>query len=352
MSLETRELSVAGCSIRLATENDEKRWNQYVKDHEQGSFFHRFEWQNVLGAALGHKSHYLVAENPTGELVGLMPLMEMRSLLFGHSLVSNPFATYGGALAHSPAVREALEERAASLAQSLGVGSLELRLRDPGTSGRPVKLLYECFYKDIDPEPEANLKAIRSKQRNIIRKGIKSGLVSREITVQDFYRVYSESVRNLGTPVFKRALFENILSVFPDNTECVGVYHEEHLLSAAMVFYQGGEICPYFWGGTLDARRYSANDFLAWELINRGASRGCSRFDFGRSKKDTGAYQWKANLGFEPRQLYYEYVLVSDKQVPEVNPNNPKYRMLIAVWKKLPLPMSQILGGAISASLG
>ena len=352
MSLETRGPSVAGCSIRLATANDEKHWNQYVKDHEQGSFFHRFEWQNVLSDALGHSSHYLVAENPEGKLVGLMPLMEMRSLLFGHSLVSNPFATYGGALVHSPAVREALEERAASMAHSLDVGSLELRLRDPGTLGRPVKLLYECFYKDLAPDPEVNLKAIRSKQRNIIRKGIKAGLFSREVSVEQFYAVYSESVRNLGTPVFKRALFEKILEAFPENTECIGVWHETKLMSAAMLFYHGEEVCPYFWGGTYAARKYSANDFLAWELINRAAGRGCKRFDFGRSKRETGAYQWKINLGFEPRQLYYEYELVKDAKMPEVNPNNPKYKLFIGLWKKLPLPVSQILGGWISSSLG
>ncbi|MGE0486797.1 MAG: FemAB family XrtA/PEP-CTERM system-associated protein [Gammaproteobacteria bacterium] len=350
---ETSERAAAPAAVvvRAAEAGDASAWDAFVEAHPDGSFFHRFAWQDAMREGLGHRTHFLLALRD-GAIDGVMPLVEMKSLLFGHSLSSMPFATWGGALAASAATRVALEARAVEIARQLGVGALELRLRQAGDGGRPVKTLYETFSKPIEADPDANMQAIRSKQRNIIRKGMKAGLSGAEADLAAFYPVYAESVRNLGTPVFPRGLFAAIHAAFPADTEFFAVRHEGQVVSAAMNFYFRDQVCPYYWGGLYSARRIAANDFLAWELINRAGARGCRLFDFGRSKKDTGAYQWKVNLGFESRQLYYEYELIRDQAMPDVNPNNPKYRLFIEGWKKLPLPLAMLLGPWISRSLG
>lgn len=338
-------------SLRLANKSDHDRWNKYLAGFDQASFFHQFEWQQILERSFGHRSHFLLAENDSG-LCGVLPLIEMTSPLFGHSLSSSPFATYAGALGDNEAVIRGLYRRATEIGFEQRVGAVEFRLRQPSGLDHPTKSLYENFDKEIFDDADQNMQAIRSKQRNIIRKAIKNGLVSRVCDVDTFYAVYAESVRNLGTPVFSKQLFREIVSTFPDSVELLAAYHEDRPVSAAMNFHYGDTVCPYYWGGVFAARRLNGNDFLCWEIINRAAARGCTRFDFGRSKKGTGAHKWKSNLGFTAHQLFYEYALVRDNKIPEQNPNNPKYAVFIEAWKKLPLPVAGFLGPLISRTLG
>lgn len=341
----------SGLAVRVSTASDRPAWDRFVNAHPYGSVFHLYAWQDVLRDALGHRPHFLVAER-SGELVGVMPLVEMRSFFFGHTLSSMPFATWSGPLGSEREVVVALEHHAVDLARAFRVDTLELRYRERSDVDRPVKLIYETFSKPIEPDADANMKAIRSKQRNVIRKGMKAGLTGAETDFETFFRIYSESVRNLGTPVFSSRLFRAIREAFPENTEYFGVFDDGRALSAAMLFYFRDTVCPYYWGGLYAARRLAANDFLAWAIINRAAARGCSLFDFGRSKKDTGAHQWKLNLGFEPAQLFYEYELIRANSMPEVNPNNPRYSLFIELWKRLPVPLSRLLGPRISGTLG
>lgn len=342
---------MADILVRAATAADETAWDAFVNAHPDGSFFHRFAWRGVYEQALGHRAHYLLACQGDA-IVGLLPLVYMRSRLFGASLASLPFATYAGPLCRDDAAAAALQAQAHALAEQLQVGALEYRLRAPSGIERPAKLLYSCFYKAILPTEEENMQAMRSKQRNVIRKGFKTGLEAALTDVDEFYPVYAESVRNLGTPVFPRQLFRAIAEAFPADTEFLSARHEGEAVSSAMLFYHGSDVCPYYWGGRYAARSVAGNDFLAFAIFNRAAERGCTRFDFGRSKADTGPFKWKQNLGFEAEQLYYEYDLIRDSEVPEVNPNNPKYRLLINAWKRLPLPVAQVLGPMVSRSLG
>jgi FemAB-related protein (PEP-CTERM system-associated) len=337
--------------IKELTGGEAKRWDVYVRDHRQASFFHLSGWRGVLENGLGHATYYLYAEAQE-RITGVLPLVHIKSMLFGNTLSSLGFCTYGGALADSEAVRDALEQAAVDQAHDLGVGCLELRYREPSGKDRPIKDLYETFAKPIDPDPDRNMQAIRGKQRNIIRKGIKNGLKGQVDSVDNFYPVYAESVRNLGTPVFPRRLFVSIHEAFPDETEFFSACYGDRVISSAMNFYFRNEVCPYYWGGTEEARRLKGNDFLCWEIMCRAAARRCSKFDFGRSKKGTGAYQWKENLGFIPSQLFYEYELVRDKNVPNINPMNPKYRLFIEGWKRLPLPIARWIGPWLSRSLG
>lgn len=337
--------------VRDCNAGDGAAWDAYVAAHVRASFFHQFGWREVFERALRHRCHYLLAERD-GAVCGVLPLVHVKSLLFGSSLSSLAFCSEAGPLADDEETLIALEAAALERARGLGVGSLEYRLREASGRERPTKHLYHTFSKTILASEEANMQAIRSKQRNIIRKGIKNGLEFRATSLERFYPVYAESVRNLGTPVFPRALFEAIHAAFPDSTEFVEASLEGVAVSGAMNFYHRDSVCPYYWGGTFAARDLKGNDFLAWSILCRAAERGCTLFDFGRSKQGTGAWQWKENLGFEGAPLYYEYELVRDREVPEKNPLNPKYRLFVEGWKHLPLPVSNALGPWLARSLG
>lgn len=337
--------------ISLETDTQSKDWDDFVLAHPEGSFFHRYGWQGILQRALKHKTYYFAARRD-GQITGLLPLVHIHSRLFGNNLSSIAFGSYGGAIASDQSTKDALEHAARELGEKLGVDSIEYRYMKATANDRPRKDLYERFVKDLLPTEEENMQAIRSKQRNVIRKGIKKGLAIKTDNCDGFYPVYAESVRNLGTPVFPKRLFESMLEVFPENIEVLTAHLDGQPVSSAIVYYFKDEVCPYYWGGKYIARSLAGNDFLAWGIICRAAEKGITKFDFGRSKKDTGSRKWKTNLGFEAEQLNYEYDLIKAPAMPDVNPSNPKYKFFIDTWKKLPLPVANTVGPVLSRNLG
>ncbi|MDD5034956.1 MAG: FemAB family PEP-CTERM system-associated protein [Methylococcaceae bacterium] len=338
--------------IKTFVDKDKSRWDSFVDSCAEATFFHKSGWRDVIQTAFGHPSHYLYAEE-NGAIQGVMPLGHVKSLLFGNSLISSPFAVYGGAVANTEQAREALERRACELAHELQVDHLEMRNLRPSGSSRPVKDLYVTFRKTIDPDPEKNLAAIPRKQRAMVRKGIGSNLSSViDTTVDRLYDTYAESVRNLGTPVFSKKLFQTLKAVFGDDCEILSIEYQGRVVSSVMNFYFRDEVLPYYGGGTAEARDLYANDFMYWEVMRRACERGVRVFDYGRSKQGTGSYRFKTHWGFEPTPLYYEYELVKAKDIPDLNPLNPKYQLFIAAWKRLPLPLSKLIGPFLSRNLG
>ncbi len=348
MSADTQPVTVRP----LGDAADAGRWDDFVRAHPEGTFFHLSGWRDVLRRAFGHRSHHLVAEEG-GEVAGVLPLGHLKSALFGNALMSTPFCVYGGIVAASEGARQALEAEACRLAERLKVDHLEMRNRRPGNPAWKRKDLYATFRKEIDPDPEANMQAIPRKQRAMVRKGIKAGLESTiDPDVERLHRAYSESVRNLGTPVFPRKYFQVLADVFGEDCEVLTITQEGRLIASVMSFYFRDEVLPYYGGGTAEARAVAGNDFMYWELMRRACERGIRVFDYGRSKEGTGSYSFKKNWGFEPEPLHYEYYLVKADDVPDVNPLNPKYRLFIEAWKRLPLPISRHLGPFLARSLG
>lgn len=356
---------------------DEARWEAFVLAHESATFFHRFPWARVMKRAFGHRPHYLLAHRD-GAVCGVLPLAEVRSRLFGHRLASLPFAVYGGILAADEEAGNALRSAACGLAETLRVGSLELRNRQDSGSDWPQKALYFTFRKALAENHEDNLKAIPNRQRAMLRKALKEGLYSEETTdTARAYSVYAESVRNLGTPVFRKNYFDVLREEFgsdcrmlmicrtadrqpagvcDDAALCAGPASTPEVgedVAAVLSFYFRGEVLPYY-GGSVSAARTikGCNHILYWELMRRSVNEGLSAFDFGRSKADTGPFSFKKNFGFEAAPLPYEYYLVVDDEVPDVNPNNPRYQRLIALWQRLPLPIANTLGPPLARSLG
>lgn len=329
-----------------------EQWDSFVETCPEATFFHKAGWKTVIERSFQHTTHFLYAEDD-GVIVGILPLVHINSLLFGNALTSLPFCVYGGIATDNEVVREALDEAACTLARELNVDYLEMRNIERRKLARPFKELYVTFRKEIDPDSEVNLKAIPRKQRAVVRKGIKAGLKGVEQqTVDRMYEAYAESVRNLGTPVFPKKYFVILKEVFGEQCEILVIEHKNQVIAGVMSFYFKDQVLPYYGGGTHAARNLYGNDFMYWEVMCRAAKRGVKLFDYGRSKRDTGSYRFKKHWGFEPEPIHYEFELIKATAMPDINPLNPKYKLFIETWKKLPLPVSKFIGPFLSKDLG
>lgn len=331
---------------------DMVRWDAFVADFPAATFFHRAGWKTVIEETLGHPCHFLYAE-VDGALKGVLPLVHVKSRLFGNSLVSTGFTVGGGPAASDDRVLAALDREALALADRLDVDVLEYR---SGTVQHPdwahKSDLYASFRKRLDPDPDKALKQAPRHQRQSVKRGERFGVIGEvDADVDRFYELYAESVRNLGTPVFAKKYFRRLHEVFQPDCNVVTASRDGRALASTLCFYFRDQAMPYFGGSTADARGCSAGDVMVWEIMRRAVERGCLTYDFGRSKVGTGPYSYKTNWGFTPEPLTYEYKLRRGAAPPDINPLNPKYRLFIAAWKRLPLGLSKLIGPLIVRNL-
>ena len=339
--------------VRAFADHDCARWTNFVATCPDATFFHRIEWRDIIERVFGHRTHYLLAEQG-GQITGVLPLAEVKSLLFGHSLVSLPFAVYGGAAVNDDHTRSVLHKAAAELALNLGVEYLEVRNRAPDERGWPQPSLFVTFRKPIEPSVEANMQAIPRKQRAMVRKGMQRGLTSEiDANVDRFFDLYADNMHRHGTPPYSKRYFEALQRVFGNDCELLIVVGPQgQAVSGVLSFYFRGEVLPYYAGDRVEARELAANDFKYWDLMRRACERGLTTFDFGRSKRDTGWFDFKKNWGFEPTPLHYEYQLFKRDQVPQNNPTNPRYQRAIELWRRLPRVVVDTIGPLLSRHLG
>ena len=328
-------------------------WDAFVLTCPQATFFHRAGWQRILADVFRHDTYFLYAELD-GQVAGVLPLAHVDSALFGNSLVSLPFAVYGGVAAATQAVALALEKEAARLARHLGVDHLELRNVVRRHPDWPLQDLYVTFRRQILPDEEANMLAIPRKQRAMVRKGAKNGLRSEiDAGVERFFALYADNVHRHGTPAMPRKYFQALQAEFGAGCEVLTVVAPDgRALSSVLSFYFRDEVLPYYAGDDVLARDLAANDFKYWELMRRACARGLKVFDYGRSKQGTGSYAFKKNWGFEPAPLHYEYQLYKRDAIPQNNPANAKYRLMIETWRRLPLGVANWLGPFVVRNLG
>lgn len=342
-------------TVHSLGDGDVEAWDSFVEAHPDATFFHRAGWSRVIESAFGHRSRFAYARRD-GAICGVLPLVHVKNVLFGNRLVSTPFCVQGGPLVVDEDARAALNDYATDLADNLNVDFVEYRSDRPGNPDWARKDdLYYIFRREIDPTDDANLKAIPRKQRAVVRKAIKANELRDEIdeTPDRFYSVYATSVRNLGTPVFPKRYCDSLKSEFGEDCEYLVILDERGVpVSAVMQFYFRDEVLPYYGGGVPAARNSGAYSYMYWRSTCRAAARGMRIFDFGRSKKDTGAFAFKKNWGFEPRALHYEYRLKDGVSMPDVNPLNPKYHLMVNTWKKLPISVANLVGPPIFGAIG
>lgn len=343
--------SAAGMMIREMGAADAGRWDDFVFTCPEATFFHRAGWKAVIEESFGHPCYFLYAEE-AGRVRGVLPLAHLNSRLFGNRLVSAAFGVYGGP-AGDEIARRLLDASACALADQFKVDHLEYRSRRRLHPDRPVKELYATFRRAIDADPERNLKAIPRKQRAVVRHALKAGLETRiEEDARGVHRLFAESVHRHGTPVFARRYFEALKRVFAADCELMLVRHRGSDVASLLSFYFRDEVLPYYAGGTIAARRCGAHDLMYWDLMRRAGLEGRRLFDFGRSRKGTGPFAFKRNWGFAPETLPYEYRLPADGPMPDLNPDNPRYRTFVALWRRLPRPLADGIGPHLARSLG
>lgn len=339
--------------VREYRDADRASWDAFVERCDEATFFHRIGWRDIYQNVFGHRAHYLVAERD-GVLVGVLPLVELKSVLFGHALVSLPFAVYGGPAGMDEATNCALTRHAADLANGLQVQHLEMRnrvLREPDWVRQD---LYVTFRKVMLPDVEANLLAIPRKQRAMVRKSVERGLKAVvDDDTQRFFDLYADNQHRHGTPPQSKRYFQALKRAFRDDCEVLTVLSAQgQPVSSVLSFYFRDEVLPYYAGDVPMARELAANDFKYWALMQRACERGLRVFDFGRSKRGTGSFDFKRNWGFEPVDLQYEYCLINRDRLPQNNPTNPRYQTAIALWRRLPRRVVNAVGPVLARHLG
>ena len=335
---------------------DAAAWDAFVRNHPNGSPFHLSAWQRLIHESFGYQAKHIVARSSSGgEICGVLPLFLVRSLLFGRMLISTPQAAYGGILASSPVVEHSIFRHAREMAKELGVGFLELRnFRNAVTDDSLlIKDRYVTFRQPLVEDVEANLLAIPRKTRAEVREGIKKGLEFRvdAIGPDEMYRIYSRSLRDLGTPVFTKRLFESGLREFGSDCKVCSVHWQGKVVGAVWTLFYQDEVVPYYGGSIREYNHLAVNSFMYWMLMKYGVENGYRLFDFGRSKKGTGSFDFKRRWGMTMTDLPYQYSLVRSKAMPDTSPMNPKFSLPIRLWQKMPLSFTTSVGPLIARHL-
>ena len=320
-----------------------------------GSPFHLPEWLMAVERGTGQQACGLVAQR-AGRIVGWLPLTLVHSPLFGRALVSSGFAVDGGTLASEPGVARALAHAAAELAERRCCSEVELRGGEVPAGWEEITGKHYGFVRDLAADDKAQLLAIPRKQRAEIRKSLKGDLAvtvgTKEADRVAHYTCYAASVRNLGTPVFPRGLFDAMLRGFDERADILTVWEGDAPLASVLTFYHDATAYPFWGGGVWRARETRANERMYYALMcHARANKGCTRFDFGRSKADGGPYHFKKNWGFEPQPLSYARWTAPGEAARDVDPTSNAFSRKIEAWKKLPLPVANRIGPMIARGL-
>lgn len=342
----------------LADMGERARIAAFVRAHPEATPFHLPEWNIAVARGCGQKAHCLVAERADGAIIGVLPLTEVGSPLFGRAMVSTGFGIGGGILASDDAAVPVLAEAGWAFAVERRCPTLELRggPLPEGEGWHHDATTYLGFARPLAADDDQELAAIPRKQRAEIRKALTTELEisvgQHDSDVRTHYAVYAESVRNLGTPVFPARLFREVLREFGESADILVVRHKGAAVASVLSVYMNGTVYPYWGGGTVEARALRANDRLYFALMSHARARGCTRFDFGRSKAGTGPAAFKKNWGFEGQPLAYAKRAPVGEEPREINPLSPKYRLQVAAWRKLPLWLANRVGPVIARGLG
>lgn len=340
------------CRLVAHAPQEEAAWDAFVKSSSDGTVFHLIAWKRLVEDVFGHRPHYLYATDATG-IRAILPLFEVNGLLSGRVLVSVPYGVYGGLCGADHEARERLMSEARRLVADRRARHVELRQLHGPMPNLPTKSVYVSFRRSISPDPEVNMLAIPGKQRRWVRKGTKNGL---EVSwgwepLDAFYDIFTRNMHRLGSPAFPARAFATIRDYFGDEAALLTVWHEKRLVAGVQVFYFRDQVLPYYAAASHEALHLGVNDFMYWELICQAARDGYRTFDFSRSRIGSGSYEFKRHWGFTPEPLAYQYLFLSGGDIPNLSPSNPRLKLLIETWKRLPVPVTRWLGPVLTKRL-
>jgi len=340
--------TTAGIEIKQLTHETEA-WNRYAQESDMTTLYHLAGWKRVLEKTFGHATYYLYALR-NGRIVGLLPLVFLKSLIFGKFMVSLPFVNYAGVIAEDADARTALIDAAIRIARQNKAEHIELRHLAHYDIGLPTKTSKVLMVLDLPATSDELWKSFKSKLRSQIKRPGKEGFTVKFGQLEElesFYDVFTQNMRDLGTPVYTKRLFENILQEFSDSAGICTVYDgSTPIASGFIIGFKGLLQIP--WASSIRAyNRFSPNMLLYWNILKRACEEGYSQFDFGRSTPNEGTYKFKRQWGAVPKPCYWQYWLASGEELPEINPHNPRYALMIKTWQRLPLAVTKLLGPGI-----
>jgi len=331
-----------------------QQWDTYVSEHPNASLYHRYHWRAVITQSFGHQSHYFAALDEQQAIVGILPTTRLTSRLFGDFAISLPYFNYGGVLANNTSTAQGLIDFSAQYYQKLGVSHLEVRSTNaqlcswPTTTDKVsmIRILpdsTEQLGREVGAKIRSQIKRAKREQPEVLTGGLD--------LLDQFYRVFSVNMRDLGTPVYSKSFFANILKQWPAAASIVVIRIKNRPVAAAMLLGEG-EMLEIPWASTLkQVNPMSINMLLYWEVLSFAIERGFTFFDFGRSTKDANTYRFKKQWGAEPIQHHWYYWLNEGSQRPNLKPDNPKYSFAIKAWKLLPIRIANILGPLVVKNL-
>ena len=328
-------------------------WKGYVEKSISATFAHQIEWKDILEKSFKHKPLYLLGlEN--NQIAGILPLFYYSSILFGKFLISLPWLDYGGVCANSIEIQQKLIDKAIKIAKQKNCKFLELRSVISEEERLVSKIDKVTFILELDPDPEKVWKKIDSKARNQTRKAQKAELevsFGKEDSIEPFYSVFSTNMRDLGTPVWTKELFKNILTYFPEKSELALVKLGDKVIGGGLILYFKDMMTVPSASSLSSFLKYCPNNILYWEIIRRGCLKGIKLFNLGRSSWNSGTFNFKKQWIKEPTQLHWQYYMNRAKDLPELNPTSSKFSLGIKLWKKLPLAWANFLGPKIVRNL-
>jgi FemAB-related protein (PEP-CTERM system-associated) len=338
--------------IEMADASQKASWDRYVEHHQSASVYHLFCWRDIIERVFRRKTYYLMAKSDS-RIIGVLPLVRLRSLAFGDFLVSLPYLNYGGVLSDTDAVCNELASRCSEFAEDLGVSHAELRHSTDCISWQRRTDKISMRLK-LPGDGDKLWTQLGSKLRAQIKRPLREGVtceIGGHDLVDDFYSVFSTKYRDLGVPVYPKRWFTAILNTLPHQSRIFVVRLSGRPVAASLsIGFRGTMEVP--WASSLRAMdRIGANMYLYWNMLKYALDHGYQTFDFGRSTKDSGTYRFKRQWGATPMQLYWHYWLQENREMPQLNLDNPKYQFATAVWRKLPVPVANFLGPRIVKNL-
>jgi FemAB-related protein (PEP-CTERM system-associated) len=331
--------------IRLMEPGEEDECDRFVGASAMGTPFHLSAWRTVVEAVLKRRCVSLVARCGR-EITGIFPIGLVRSRIFGDSMVSLPLAVYGGICADNAKSYCGLLGAGQSLAGREGVRYLEMRNHtQPYASDLPGRNLYVTFTQDLSLGPDKLLAGLPRDTRYMVRKSLKAGLEwVEDLSLAEFYEIYAQSVHRLGTPVFPRELFARLRTEFPQHSRIFGVRKGKTAIAGVLCLYFRDQVLPYYGGSLAEFAKDAPNNFMYWRLMEQSSREGYRTFDFGRSKRGTGSFQFKSAWSMQVSELPYRYHLVRAREVPHLSPVDSKFQLAVAAWKRLPFSWTKVLG--------
>lgn len=335
--------------LRVLDDAHDLRWDRYVEAHADGTFFHLLGWRRVIERAIDAEPQYLWVERG-GAFAGVLPALIVGRPPFPRALVSIPVGVSGGIIADDAAAARVLRDGARAVAEREGLAYVEYKSEKRVFDDLSTKEgLYYTFRQELFGDRDQQLAAVPRKTRALLRDSERAGLVYdyNRTDLDSFYDYYALSLRNLGTPIWSKELFAACLEELPERCNFLTVREAGRIIAVVQNFYFRDQILPFFAGSAPEARDVGVNNYMYWAMLESGYDLGYRVFDFGRSKVGTGPFQFKKNFGMTPVELQYQYDLVTESELPQVNPTNPKYQRAIATWQRLPVGVTKLLGPLI-----